>query len=184
MQSSGTRPTLVAASQEELLIRRKSIAIMLKVLSYDKNLEQRSPESVRIGLFAKSTDADSVSCASLSAKALEAFKGKSLRGKKILAKAYFVDSLDQISALIEKNKLNVIYLSENLDSWVEPMARYAEKNKIPIIACDESYLKKGAALGVVKGKDDKPKILVNLKAAKAQGLALDARVLKIAEKVK
>jgi len=177
--------TRVAQAEEDLVVRRKSLAILLKVLSYDRNLEKRVPGNLHLGVVARSTDSKSVSCATMTMKAVGAFKGKKIKGKEIKAQAIIVESAEQAIRLLLEKDVNTVFLSKSVDEFAGPIAKLAARKKLLVLACDASYVKRGvAAIAVVKGPDNRPKIIVNLDTAKAQGANLDARVLKIAEAVK
>jgi len=183
--AAGAIAATAAAATEDEVVRRKSVAILLKVMSYDRNFSQRFTEGLRVGVMAKGDSAQSGDCAATTMKAFSAFGSKRLKGKSIKAKRYNVASTAELDSILGAQGPNALFLSEGMDSMLAAVAKQARARKLLVVACDADHVRDGvAAIAVVRGPDDKPKIYINLKTAQAQGADFDARVLKMAEVIK
>jgi hypothetical protein len=154
-------------------------AILMAVLlipQQSNSADQRLPVKVRLAILLKV----------LTYVAQETVKEiKNNRGKKVGGLSIWVESLEIVApetvtkTMAEKN-LNLLYLCPNLGQLVNPILRYAKSQKVLVITGEAKHVQDGAAVGAVL-RGQKPKILINLKAAAEQGANFDARVLRLAE---
>ncbi len=165
---------------EERLPAKERLTILLTVLSYDTAIDRFQPTGLRIGVVGR---ADSPQSAQDAKEMLDNLRGVSSKTVKSLAIQGFpvnVSAASDLTAAIESQQLNVLYLSAGLGGMREALVAEASRRGLLLLAGESDAVRGGAAIGAV-AEDAKPKIVVNLKAANAQGARLDARILRLAK---
>ncbi|MCZ6677982.1 MAG: YfiR/HmsC family protein [Candidatus Poribacteria bacterium] len=107
------------------------------------------------------------------AKALEKGIGKKI-GKATLKNVVQGDGLPE-------NKPDVFYVGDA--SKVDEASNYTRSNKVLSVTGIVELIPKGISLGMGVGDDGKPKILLNLTAAKSEGIDWNPAILKVASEV-
>jgi hypothetical protein len=172
---------LVRADDQRLPAMHR-VAILLKMLTYDKRLKLRCNEGIRIGVVGASKDRDSMAVAEETFKAMQKGKGKRIEGLVLSVEMVAIKDVQDVWKAVDKKSLNILYLSPGLDDMIAKIAGFAKAKKILLITGEAKHLKTGAALGVVL-REEKPKILLHQKAASAQGADFDVRMSRIVERV-
>jgi len=172
-----------AAGADQRLPVKVRVAILFKTLTYDLNLKSRCPGGLRIGVVGRVGNESSLSIARETIEEIKANSGKKVKGLGISVEPVIVAGLEGIKKAVEEKEINLLYLSPGMTNLLDPIIKYAVKNKIVLLTGESEHVKKGAAVGAVL-RDKKPKILVHLKLAGAQGAKFDARLLRLVEVVK
>jgi hypothetical protein len=73
-----------------------------------------------------------------------------------------------------------LYLTEDLNSLAN-VAKYARENKALTLSAETSYVRNGNASVSVMTRNNRPKLLINLKNTRLEGHELGAKVLKFSE---
>ncbi len=156
-------------------------AIFMKVLSYDSNLKARSPSNVVIAIV---TDAQTSGRKSDIQSGFEAIAGKSIQGKTVKITAIDFKSGDQLNKDVKAAGANILYVSKGAaEATINAVIGLANSNSVPVLCDAESLVRKGIAVGLTI-ESGKPKIVVNLKTAKQQGMKLSSKVLQLAKVIK
>jgi len=79
---------------------------------------------------------------------------------------------------IPEEKYTVIFVSTESEKTIEEAIEYANKNKVLSVTNCPDLVSKGIAFGISFEKE-KPKILINLSAARQEGLNLSSDVLQL-----
>jgi hypothetical protein len=158
------------------------VAILLKMLTYDQRLKLRCRGGIRIGVIGVSKDKDSMSVAQETFKAMEKGKGKRIEGLPISVTLVEIADPKDVWKAVDKQKLNILYLSPGIDAMIKKISGFAKAKKILLITGEAKHLKAGAALGAVL-RGEKPKILLHGKAAASQGAEFDIRMSRIVERI-
>jgi hypothetical protein len=166
------------ASSEDVPSLMQAI-IIAKMLSYDRNLEKRPQDKALI--FTIILDAGT------SAK-----KGDIVGKFNLLADKKIEDHAIRITSIIYKNqqqlsqnlralKSNILILVAGAqDATLLAVRQNAEQLHIPTFGSNLAQVQQGLAAGVIFEKG-KPKMVINLKAAKKQGLDFPATLLQMAK---
>jgi len=170
-------------SQDERLPAKARVTLLFTAMAYDHNLHSRCGDRVRIGVVSYSGDRNSTKVAGETVAGIIALKSKKIKGLGIEVESVEVSTEDQMLKIMEEKKINTIYLSSGLGALLQPVLKYAQSKKVLVVTGEAEYVKKGAAIGVVK-RGQKPKILLHPIAAKEQGAKLDARLLRLVEMVR
>jgi hypothetical protein len=172
-----------AAGADQRLPVKVRVAILFKTLTYDLNLKTRCPGGLRIGVVGRVGNESSLSIAKETVAEIKANSGKRVKGLGISVEQVIVAGMDGIKKAVEEKEINMLYLSPGMTNLLDPIIKYASKNKIVLLTGEADQVKKGVAVGAVL-RDKKPKILVHLKSAGAQGAKFDARLLRLIEVIK
>jgi len=158
------------------------IAILFKMLTYDKNLKVRCRGGVRIGIVGLQGNDESLSVAKETLKAVSAGKTKKIEGLPIHAQLVEFRKPSDVWKAIDRSNLNILYLGPGLESHMKDIARFSAMKKILIVTGESKYMSSGAALGITL-HEGKPRILMHYKTASAQGAKFDLRITRIVERV-
>ena len=148
----------------------------LTVLTYDRNMGKRGDDtSVTLGVVFNPESAVS----ERDAKSIGgdfASSGLNIKLNKRQVNAVLVAWRgDNMKQELRAGKVDLLYLAADTWEQLDEIKSVAAQLKVPTMAGSQSMVSAGIALGVIAG-DSGPQILINRKAARAQGMYLDARV--------
>ena len=172
-----------AGAADKRLPVKVRVAILFKTLTYDLNLKTRCPRGLHIGVVGRLGNESSMSIAKETIAEIKSVAGKKVKGLSISVEPVTVAGMEGIKKAVEDREINMLYLSPGLSNLLEPIVKFAKQNKIVLLTGESEHVRKGAAVGAVL-RDKKPKILVHVKAASAQGAKFDARLLRLIEIIK
>lgn len=153
-------------------------AILLKALVYDRNLEARASGAVDVMLIH-----DASSSKELLEKTRSAFSAlatKQLKGLAIRVHVHEYTSPKKLSAALAAKQIDTVYTCEGLGGEaVDAITDLTRGANIASMTGTRDHIRKGVALAVLLHKG-KPRLVVNLKASKAEGLDLKSTLLRVA----
>jgi YfiR/HmsC-like len=100
-------------------------------------------------------------------------------GLKIVCVPVALDDVAHISTELQRVKADVFYITEMRGINIMEVVRVSRARQIKTITVVPGYLEAGVAIGL-SVRNDKPVIVVNREAAKAEGSDLTAQLLKVA----
>lgn len=171
---SGIAPGATALAAEEVPAPLQ-VAILLKVLIYDRTLSTRAKDGLKLGVVYSRTDT-SRSAKDRFVKAFNENQSKSIAGSTIELREVTTDELDKAAA-----GLDILYVCDGAET--ERVLDVAKKNGMITFAPDQDAVESGIVIGLVP-RGGKPKLLINVPASIAAGMQLDPQVLRLAELVK
>ena len=154
---------------------------LLKVVSYDRNLNARTPDGLRLLiLFAPEIEASAFAAA-----AFQKEVGALTRQRSELAPAAtemlpFAGEAELYRSLISK-KISAVYVSEGFGAALPEVVRAAEDAGVMTLAGDPEDVKRGLATGILH-QGDARKIVVNMSAAERAGVDFDPAVRQVAQR--
>ncbi len=95
-------------------------------------------------------------------------------------KSLDLSDIASLHRFISENKVNALYVTPLRAASIWSIADICRKNKVISFTGVHAYVKNGLSVGIAS-KDEKPIILVNLEAAKAEGANFSAQFLKLVE---
>ena len=168
--------TLSTASAAEQVPAPLQVAILVKILVYDRTIATRSRDGLRVGVV---FDPDRESSTQARDEFTKAFNETPRKvGDKIILELVEL-SQDKLDA--EAATLDVIYVADGAD--VAKVVEIAKKHRLITFASDRTAVEDGVVLGLVP-RGDKPKLLINVGASVSSGMELDPSVLRLAELVR
>lgn len=155
------------------------IPLLLKVLTYDRQLEARSGGEVNIGIVYSPSDAASSQATTDVSGTLNKFSGKTV--KKLPISYWTVEfvSAERLESILEDKGINVLYISPGVERHLEAITRVAQSRGVTTTTGVPDYVRKGVAVGIGERRG-KPQIYINLEASKSEGSEFDASLLRIA----
>lgn len=143
--------------------------ILLKGLSYDRALPTRGGGALRIAVVhAADGRAEAEQAATLLAAAGP--------GGKATATAIAFSSVAQLMTALEKEGSTVLFVHRSATSIITSLTQVSRGRKLPTLAHDAAMVNRGLAMGV-RGSGASARLVVNLRAAKVEGMDLPAAVL-------
>lgn len=167
------------ASAEDRLPAKQRTLLLFKSLTYDENLAT-GRDALKIGVVAMKGDSDSDKLAQEMLGEIKKVQHMKVRGLKINVEVVAAGDADGLKKLVGEKKLNLLHLSSGVDKLLSGLCDYAGKNRVIVTSGEKDHSKKCSAI-TLAAKDNKPRIIVNIKAAKAQGASLGDALLKHAE---
>lgn len=171
---AGTAPLALA---EPALPTDITAMLTLKVLTFDRNLEQRAGAEVVVALVYAEGDegfADSL------AKSFEGYSDKKINGIPFSVTKHAYADLAGLSAWADSAKPAVIFLSPGMKGETGSIHGLASTKKIMTAGPDGDFPAKGASLGF-EVADGKPKIVINRDKSTEEGVDFSANLLSIAK---
>jgi hypothetical protein len=168
-----TLPTAWAAEQVPAPLQ---VAIMVKVLVYDRTIATRSRDGLRVGVI---FDPDRESSTKARDEFTKAFKETPRKiGDKIVLE---IVEVPQGKLEAEAPTLDILYVADGAN--VAKVVEIAKKHRLITFASDRTAVEDGVVLGLVP-RGDKPKLLINVGASVTSGMELDPSVLRLAELIR
>jgi len=155
--------------------------IMLRVLAYDKQLGSRAGDVVRIMIVApKGDDSEAARWRAAFAKMMKL----KVDGRSLSIMTYELDTAEGLDRVLHDLKPVAIVACDGVTRrvGVEDLAKLTRANHVLSYSTREWEVVRGVAVGVVPGKEH-DEIVVNLKAAAAEGVKFDAGLLQLARTV-
>lgn len=168
--------TLPSAWAAEQVPAPLQVAILVKVLVYDRTIATRSRDGLKVGVVFDPERESSTQARDAFTKAFNESPRKV--GDKIVLELVEL-SQDKLDA--EAATLDVIYVADGAD--VAKVVEIAKKHRLITFASDRTAVEDGVVLGLVP-RGDKPKLLINVGASVSSGMELDPSVLRLAELVR
>jgi hypothetical protein len=175
--------TLICVPALADLAADQEAAIHLKVLSFDRTLGDRAGKSIVIGVLYQAGAESSESSAVEIVEAFESLGRKKVRihGKRITAIAVPIGK--KTADAIAEGSVDVVYLVDVPSDKRAGAVETASGLGLPTLCGRRAYVEEGIAVAVV-AKNGKPRIVVNVEAAKRDGMSLDPKLLRLAEIIK
>jgi hypothetical protein len=174
--------SLFAAADEMAVPADLQVPLILKVLTYDRNFDERAQNELKIGIVYTGN------AASLKAKnevmgVLEKFSGKTIR--KLPIKYVLVEFTSQrdLENAAKTNRMNVFYIAPGNAQNLDALLKVSQANQIITTTGVPTYVDQGVAVGIGI-RQDKPQILINLGGSKREGSEFDASLLRIASVIR
>lgn len=158
------------------------IALFLKILTFDRNLKERVGSELVFAVLYQENFGTSLEVKKEFLKLVE----KSSLGKIDEIPLRFVSiNLEEndIKEAASRNNVDIIYVTPLDQMKMETITSVSRSRGITTLTGVADYVKSGLAVGI-DTKDEKPLILINLSAAKAEGADFSSQLLKLAKIIK
>lgn len=154
--------------------------LILKVLSYDRNLKKRHQDTIRVGVLYKAADATSTALQRQVLEQFQAISHVTVQGLRVDVVALKLENREQLAQVLEREKIGLLYLCPALGSDLKAITGLTRSKKIVTCSGMLDYVKSGITLGIIV-RERRPKIAINTTAARAEGADFETRVLELAE---
>lgn len=157
----------------------QQVPLLLKVLTYDRNLEAKSGRELALGIVYDPADRDSARATDEIGSTLFKFAGKTVRGLPIKYYTIEYTSPTELERFIKQKRISVLYVAPGNSRNIAELVKVSQGLNLTSTTGVPDYVRKGIAVGIGLVQD-KPQILINLSSAKAEGSDFDASLLRLA----
>jgi hypothetical protein len=168
---------LVAA---QVSVERQA-AIVVRALSYDKNLGERAGDSVVVLVLSRHGDGASEALAATWVSALKPIEGVSVQNRPFKVQSAPWDPA-VVKTLIEKSGVDVLLVCDGLQGDAAAIRALSRELKVLTVATSRAFVEQGMSLAVI-AEGERNVIVVNLAASRLEGAALSSDLLKLAKLV-
>lgn len=157
--------------------------VMLRVLAYDNHLAERAGDEVRIVIVYPAGDGGAAERARWTAAFASARKLK-LDGRPVVVSAHKFETASALGDALRDVHAVALVACEGLARAIAigDLAAVTRANKVLSFSTREREVVKGLAVGIVPGQS-RDEIVVNVRAATAEGVKFDAGLLQLARSV-
>jgi len=168
-----------ARAEQMPLAVEAQIPLLLKVLTYDRNFEQKAGRELALGIVHDPSDRDSAKATAEVGSTLYKFAGKTV--KKLPLKYFTIEFTGpaDLERFVKEKHISVLYIAPGSAKALAAVLKVSEDLKLTTLTGVPDYVRRGVAVGIGVVQD-KPQILINLAAARAEGSDFDASLLRIA----
>ena len=174
-----------SAAQEVAVPVSVQIPILAKILNFDRKFTERAGGRLTIGVLYQSHYRTSANVADEVCRALEQLPPSAFGALESLERTCIAIDLDAISALdsvVKRLGVRVLYVSPLRAVHLEDVTAVTRAAQITTFTGVPRYVETGMAIGVDL-KRERPEIVINLAASRAEGADLAAHLLKLARVV-
>ncbi len=171
--------TTALCAQEMVVPVKLQLALLLKVLTYDRNLKQRAGDELVIAICYQQEYEKSVKTKDELLKMIKASPVDKIENIPLRFSSIDIGENDLATAL-SKDDVDVLYLTPLRDVSIQRIAAVSRDRKTRTLTGVTDYVKSGLAVGIGL-KEGKPLIIINLPAAKAEGADFSSQLLKLAK---
>ena len=173
----------VASAQTMPIPVNLQIPLILKILTYDRELLQKSKSELTIGILYSAADPASVQAKDDVSRILQQLADKTVRQLAIRAVAIEYKGPADLQAAVSASRIGVLYVTPGSAGQIDQILRVSHSQRITTATGVPDFVQSGVAVGIGV-RQDKPQILINLASAKSEGSEFDASLLRIATVLK
>jgi len=151
------------------------VALFLKVLTFDRNLVVSPASEIVVGVVFQSGYRASINAKNIAMTALQA----TANSRKIRAIAIDLDR-ETLSTALPRHRPSVLYVAPLRAVEIGDLATIARNANVTTLTGVTEYVALGLAISV-RLQGERPKLVINAEAAKAEGADFSAELLKLAQ---
>jgi hypothetical protein len=173
--------SLPSYGQDQLLPVNVQVPLLLKVMSYDRNLKAGTGDEIVMGVVYQSNVRASVNVKNEFELEWAKSSNHSIGGTSV--HCVFVDMNDDENSLketVQRNHVDILYVAPFRSMSLQRITSVSRSFQLPTITAVSEYVESGLAIGLVE-QGLKPQIIINLSFARAEGIDFDSRLLRIAK---
>jgi hypothetical protein len=161
----------------------RQVPLLLKILTYDRQLEVKSRDELVIGIVNSPTDAASAKATEEISNTLYGYLGKTVKKLKLQFFLHDYSTPEKLSNWTKAKGVTVLYISPGNDKNLAAILKISQDRKITTTTGVPGYVEKGVSVGIGE-RQSKPQILINLTSSRREGSEFDASLLRIATVIK
>lgn len=155
------------------------VPLFLRVLTYDRALNRNGGGELVIAVLYDAGNAASNTARTSFVRAVRGGRVSSVAGRSI--KVVEINAAaGQVDASLKQHRAAAAYVAPGLDARLREIVSAATANKVTLLSGSASHARRGVAVAVGE-QGGKPKLFINLPAARSAGADLPAPLLNIAE---
>ena len=158
--------------------------VMLRVLAYDNHLGQRAHDAVKL-LIVHRRDKEGAACAAGWVEAFDKVRKVRVNGRSVQILVHAFDEASDLDRALKEPDVTALVACDGLarEIPVAELAKLTRAHKVLSFAMREDDVVAGLSVAIVAGRDpDRPRdeIVVNPRAAAAEGVKFDAGLMQLA----
>jgi|1185.fasta_scaffold00759_2 aconitase A len=158
--------------------------LVLRILSYDRNVADRAGKEVTIAVLARAGSAASETMQGSIAGALqEAGSRTAVSGLPVKVVKLNWAGAAKLESDLAASHASALYVGPELADAIGQLPRIAQKHRILSFSEGDEYVNSGVSIALVR-RENRVAIVVNLPGARSEGADLDSALLRIAEVVR
>jgi 6,7-dimethyl-8-ribityllumazine synthase len=178
---AGLAPRGVAA-QEVAVPVAVQIPILVKVLNFDRKLPERAAGRLVVGVLFQGRYRTSANVADEVCRSLQELPANALGALELSCVAIDLDATSALDSALKRKGVQVLYVSPLRAFPLGDVIAVSRAAQITTLTGVPRYVETGLAIGVDM-KGERPEIVINLAASRAEGADLTAHLLKLARVV-
>ncbi len=169
----------VCAAQDVAIPVDVHLPILIKILTFDRNLAPKVHGDFIIGIVFQERFRTSANVASDVRAAVAHLPANILGGFPIQAVPIDLDSTPDLTAVVTQQHVNALYVAPLRGASLGSIIHAGEAAQISTLTGVPRYVEEGLAVGI-DSKGDRPQIVVNVAASRSEGADFTAQMLKLA----
>ena len=159
------------------------IPLFLKILTFDRNLKARVGDEIVIGIVYQKKFRTSLNVKDEFANTMEELAVKSLKDIPIRSVSIDIDDQPDLARAISRDPIDILYITPLRAMEIRTIAAISRAKQVITLTGVPDYVESGIAVGLGI-KDNKPQIIINLQAAKAEGADFNSQLLSLSKVIK
>ena len=155
------------------------VPILAKVLEFNRKLAGHREGELVIGILHQRRFRTSLNVAEEVNRAVSRLPAGVVQGRRIRTVAIPFDDQVDLASVLAREQIDVLYVAPLRAVDLDALKATCRASQVVTVTGVPEYVERGLAIGVgVKG--ERPEIVINLDASRAEGAELNAQVLRIA----
>ena len=172
----------VLAAQDVAVPVAIQVPILVKILNFDRNLPERAGGRLVVGVLFQSRYRTSANVAREVCRTLLDLPAGALGALGISCVTIDLDAGSALDSALQRNGVQVLYVSPLRAVSLDDVTAVSRAARITTLTGVPRYVETGLAIGLDM-KGERPEIVINLAASRAEGADLTAHLLKLARVV-
>jgi len=169
----------IVASQDLEVPVELQFSLLTKILSYDRNIHSRSGNEVVLGIIYQSKYRTSLDVHDDLMKTISESTIREIEGIPLRAVSIDLSIEPDLESDLRSRGVNLVYIAPLRAVDLNAIKTLCRSKQVVTVASVPEYVEAGLAIGFgLKG--EKPEIMINLPAAKAEGADFNSQLLKLA----
>ena len=159
------------------------LPLFTKILTFDKNLERRAGDSLRITVVYQKLYRYSDNTREAFFSTAEIMGLRKINGIPIVLLSHDLHTAEELQKFISEQKIDIIYIAPLRAVPVDEITGFSRELKVLSISGVTDYMQQGVSVGLdIKG--DKPEIIINKNNSGQEGADFSSRLLHLARIIK
>jgi len=163
---------------QEAVPEEIQVPIFLKILTYDRSLEARVKDTIRIGILYFPGNDRSKKNKDAIIENLELNKDKTINGVPFSFMEIEFSTEKSLAEVIKEKRVNILYVTSDGSLAPKGISTITRAKKILTLTGRMDYVSQGISVGLGV-KEEKPQVVINLPSARAEGSDFSANLLKV-----
>jgi len=163
---------------QEAVPEEIQVPIFLKILTYDRSLEAKVKDTIRIGVLYFPDNERSKKNKDAITENLKLNKDKTINGVHFSFIEIEFSTEKSLAEVIKEKRVNILYVTSDGSHALEGISTITRAERILTLTGRVDYVSQGISVGLGV-KEEKPQVVINLPSARAEGSDFSANLLKV-----